>query len=716
MTSPSSNMILQMSPLFSPLFVLLLLVFAFRFAHADSADLDVGVDISSGDTASVAIRKFYFNITLAQLNPDCNASFISPVINGQFPAPAIHVVKNDIIQLHIYNDPSHNFSSSIHIHGIRQYSSNRFDGVAGITQMAIAPGETFVQAFQVLNQTGTFYYHAHVGVQDDTLQGPFIVHETQEHLENHAKNEIILHWTEWWHQSFHDRFDYYMGPQFIGDGGPDSVLLNGRSIYANTSINAAGATSLDCKGFTYFDVEPNKTYLVRVIGALTFRTLGIAVQGHDMTLVEIDAEPVQPHNVSYLEISPGQRMAFTLTTGNHAAGSIFPIVSNYRYRGQGLGYTPNGYGFLRYVDPAAAANKQESISFLTTPLVKDLPNNIFPLVDTPGWITSELKSGASYPTDFILSEPATRTIKLTLKEVVMPDNTTRFITNGRAFVAEPWGNSSMSLIDRVLAEPALGAMDANDGFSFAHQTYPLELGEIVDLVFQNVQLPAGICVLHPWHTHGHSHYLLAEGPGDYVHETDKDIRTYPNPIYRDVSITYPRSVNGTANCGWTKVRLFTDNPGVWPVHCHITAHMLQGKMVVLEVAPNKLDGYYVPGGYLSPKRDDSSDKNVTVKPMDQLDDAPQNQDDEGQDHGDDDVQMEEGKDDSDKEGNGEYQDGRGGVGSQQQVDYESKQKGDDQYGEDSYENQDEAGNGALEAQNKEDTYDQEMANEGVKGG
>lgn len=543
-----------MSPLSSPpLLVLLLLVLAaFRLAHA-GADLDVGVDISSGDTASVAFRKFYMNITLAHLNPDCNASFASPVINGHFPAPAIHVVKNDVIQLHVSNDPSHNFSSSIHIHGIRQYGSNRFDGVAGITQMAIAPGETFVQEFQVLNQTGTFYYHAHVGVQDDTIQGPFIVHESQAHLENYSKNEIILHWGEWWHQSFHDRFDYYMSLQFIGDGGPDSVLLNGRSIYANTSISAA---SSDCKGFTYFDVEPNKTYLVRVIGALTFRTLGIAVQDHAMTLVEIDAEPVQPHNVSYLELSPGQRMALTLTTGNHAAGSVFPIVSNFRYRGQGLGYTPNGYGFLRYVDPAAAS-KQESVSFLTTPLVKDLPNNVFPLADTPGWITSELKPGASYPSDFILSEPATRTIKLALKEIIMPDNTTRFITNGREYVAEPWGNATMSLIDRVLAEPDLGALDATDGFSLAHQTYPLGLGEIVDLVFQNVQLPAGICVLHPWHTHGHSHYLLAEGPGDYVHDTDKDIRTYPNPIYRDVSIVYPRVANGTENCGWTKVRLFT---------------------------------------------------------------------------------------------------------------------------------------------------------------
>ena len=524
--------------------LIVLLVFTISFAHA-------GVD-GDGNTASI-IRKFDFNITLAQLNPDCNVSFTGPVINGQFPAPAIHVVKNDIVQLNIRNDPAHNFSSSIHVHGIRQYNTNRADGVAGITQLAIAPGETFVQQFQVLNQSGTFYYHAHVGVQDDTIQGPFIVHESQEAMDNHAKDEIILQWAEWWHQSFHDRFDYYMSPRFVGDGGPDSILLNGKSIWANTSITPS---SSDCKGFTHFDVEPNKTYLIRNIGALTFRTLGIAVQDHNMTLVEIDGEPLQPHRIDYLELSAGQRMSFLLTTGNHAAGTVFPIVTNYRYRANGLGYTPNGYGFIRYVDPTTA-NKQESVSFLTTPLVKDLPSNIFPLVDTPGWITSQLKPAISYNEDFVLVEHASRTIKLALQEVILPDNTTRFINNNRAYVAQPWGNTTMSLIDKVLSESNVGPLDVTDGFSDAHQTYPLKLGEIIDLVFQNVKLPSGICVIHPWHTHGHSHYLLAEGPGDYNHEIDKDIQTYPTPLYRDVSMVYPQIVNGTNSCGWTKVRLYT---------------------------------------------------------------------------------------------------------------------------------------------------------------
>lgn len=38
------------------------------------------------------------------------------------------------------------------------------------------------------------------------------------------------------------------------------------------------------------------------------------------------------------------------------------------------------------------------------------------------------------------------------------------------------------------------------------------------------------------------------------------------------------------------IKISQDNPGVWAVHCHITAHMLQGKMTVLEVDPKMLLG------------------------------------------------------------------------------------------------------------------------------
>ena len=35
-------------------------------------------------------------------------------------------------------------------------------------------------------------------------------------------------------------------------------------------------------------------------------------------------------------------------------------------------------------------------------------------------------------------------------------------------------------------------------------------------------------------------------------------------------------------CGWTKIRLIADNPGLWLFHCHIGAHSFMGMTVLLK--------------------------------------------------------------------------------------------------------------------------------------
>jgi L-ascorbate oxidase len=121
----------------------------------------------TGDSNGDTIRNFELNISLTLLNPDCfNESYPMLVINNQFPGPALHVVKNDIVKIRVRNSIENNNNQllSIHFYGIRQYGTTFSDGVASITQLPIAPGNEFIQEFQVLKQAGTYYYHAHVGV------------------------------------------------------------------------------------------------------------------------------------------------------------------------------------------------------------------------------------------------------------------------------------------------------------------------------------------------------------------------------------------------------------------------------------------------------------------------------------------------------------------------------------------------------------------------
>jgi manganese oxidase len=94
--------------------------------------------------------------------------------NGTTPGPTIEAVEGDRIRILVTNRlPEH---TTIHWHGI--FLPNGMDGVGGLNQPHIKPGETYAYEF-TLRQHGTFMYHPHA---DEMLQmavgmmGMFIVH------------------------------------------------------------------------------------------------------------------------------------------------------------------------------------------------------------------------------------------------------------------------------------------------------------------------------------------------------------------------------------------------------------------------------------------------------------------------------------------------------------------------------------------------------------
>jgi manganese oxidase len=94
--------------------------------------------------------------------------------NGSTPGPTIEAVEGDRVRILVTNRlPEH---TTIHWHGI--FLPNGMDGVGGLTQPHIRPGETYAYEF-TLRQNGTFMYHPHA---DEMVQaamgmmGMFIVH------------------------------------------------------------------------------------------------------------------------------------------------------------------------------------------------------------------------------------------------------------------------------------------------------------------------------------------------------------------------------------------------------------------------------------------------------------------------------------------------------------------------------------------------------------
>jgi hypothetical protein len=94
--------------------------------------------------------------------------------NGQTPGPTIEAVQGDRVRLYVHNKLDE--ATTIHWHGI--LLPNGMDGVAGLTQPHIGPGETFVYEFE-LTHHGTQMYHPHADEMVQMamgMQGFFVIH------------------------------------------------------------------------------------------------------------------------------------------------------------------------------------------------------------------------------------------------------------------------------------------------------------------------------------------------------------------------------------------------------------------------------------------------------------------------------------------------------------------------------------------------------------
>ncbi len=94
--------------------------------------------------------------------------------NGQVHGPTIEAVEWDRIRIYVTNKLPEN--TSIHWHGLLVPSG--MDGVAGLSQKNIGPGETYKYEFK-LRQHGTFMYHSHSDEMTQIalgMMGMFIIH------------------------------------------------------------------------------------------------------------------------------------------------------------------------------------------------------------------------------------------------------------------------------------------------------------------------------------------------------------------------------------------------------------------------------------------------------------------------------------------------------------------------------------------------------------
>ncbi|MBS0637609.1 MAG: multicopper oxidase domain-containing protein, partial [Verrucomicrobia bacterium] len=94
--------------------------------------------------------------------------------NGQTPGPTIEAYEGDRVRIVVTNKLPE--PTSVHWHGILLPSN--MDGVSGLSQKPIQPGEQFIYEFTLKN-SGTHMYHSHYDEMTQIalgMMGFFIVH------------------------------------------------------------------------------------------------------------------------------------------------------------------------------------------------------------------------------------------------------------------------------------------------------------------------------------------------------------------------------------------------------------------------------------------------------------------------------------------------------------------------------------------------------------
>lgn len=125
-------------------------------AHAHGA-AGVSCETIRAEEASGPIRRFELTAAKTMLPLDNGETVEAWTFNGSAPGPELRVTEGDRVVVTLHNEDIED-GVTIHWHGINVPCSQ--DGVAGVTQDAVRPGDRFTYTFDA-REPGTYWYHSH---------------------------------------------------------------------------------------------------------------------------------------------------------------------------------------------------------------------------------------------------------------------------------------------------------------------------------------------------------------------------------------------------------------------------------------------------------------------------------------------------------------------------------------------------------------------------
>ncbi|KAK7519477.1 putative ferrooxidoreductase Fet3 [Phyllosticta citriasiana] len=482
---------------------------------------------SYGSVVNAETITYDWNITWTTANPD--GMLERPVIgiNGKWPLPVLNLTKGDRVIANVYNDLG-NQSTSIHWHGFFHHGTNDMDGPPHVVQCEIAPGSMFTYNF-TLEQSGLYWYHSHSrGQYPDGLRQALIITDPENPYLGQYDEELVVTLSDW----YHDQMPGLL-KDFISVKNPTGAEPVPNSALMNETQNFE------------LSVQPGKTYLLRLVNIGAFASHYFWIEGHNLTIVEVDGVWTKPAETNMIYLTSAQRYSVLVkmkndTTKNYPmVGSMdtdlfdaIPSDLNYNVTGY-LIYDKHGHRPQPYVLDEFGPYDDFNLEPIDGVALYKNPDQVIVL----NMSMNNLGDGANYA--FFNDITYTAQKVPTLYSV---------LSSGSA-----------------ATNPVIYGHDTN--------SYVLMKDQVIDVVLNNMDTGK-----HPFHLHGHNFQVLYRSPEEEGFFNSTNTTNFPAvPMRRDTIMARPT--------GNFLIRFRADNPGVWLFHCHLTWHLDAGLAMSMIEAP-----------------------------------------------------------------------------------------------------------------------------------
>ena len=252
---------------------------------------------------------------------------MATTVNGSLPGPTLRWREGDTVTIRVTNRMAH--TTSIHWHGM--LVPYQMDGVPGLSFTGIAPGKTFVYRFQV-RQSGTFWYHSHSGMQEQTgMYGAIVIDPAQPRSVQPDSDHVVV-LSDWIDADpmrvlaklkADSGFDNYHEPtavDFFEDVRRNGLraALDKRAMWQQMRMSWGDLSDLSGATLTYLAngttpagnwtglVRPGKVARLRFINGGGDTFYDVRIPGLKLTVVSTDGQEVEPVSVDEFRFGPGE--------------------------------------------------------------------------------------------------------------------------------------------------------------------------------------------------------------------------------------------------------------------------------------------------------------------------------------------------------------------------------------------------------------------------